>query len=281
MIGPYCQGCGGSVQGWMCQGCGLPFRERSDGALVVDLETLAGNASTNAEGTKARSAVVSPTPSEGGVEPQREISDEQILAAATAIRESSVAWADEPEEFAHLIELTPAEVRKLFAVLAHPNHQASGGLVEALNLLSIRLPLGEEQYPISARSEHQMLTRVVPQRDLELFMRALASPTHQASDVSGLVEDWKEGREEGRLAARPWREGDPLPAVGQMTLVSGIHGDIESDQHRAFLWRRVVGYGEDRKFICLQAKGCWPTVERTENCWFARKALAQAQQVKP
>ncbi|MNS15289.1 hypothetical protein D3C72_469210 [compost metagenome] len=84
------------------------------------------------------------------------------------------------------------------------------------------------------------------------------------------VEPWKEGREEGRLAARPWRKGDPVPAVGTMVLVSGAHGDIESDQHRAFQWRRVIGYGVDgADFICLQNKGCWPTVERMENCWFA------------
>lgn len=73
----------------------------------------------------------------------------------------------------------------------------------------------------------------------------------------------------GRLADAPWREGDDLPEVGSDVLVSGVHADVESDQHRAFLWRTVVGYGEGDKFICLQARGCWPTVERTVNCWFA------------
>lgn len=76
-------------------------------------------------------------------------------------------------------------------------------------------------------------------------------------------------RAEGRLAERPWRVGDPLPAVGSVVLVSGVHGDIESDQHRGYLRRTVIGYGKDNAFICLQTEGCWPTVERTTNCWFA------------
>jgi len=57
----------------------------------------------------------------GAVEAARKAlkpTDEAILAAATAIRESSVAWANDPEDFAHLIELTPPEVRQLLAALA-------------------------------------------------------------------------------------------------------------------------------------------------------------------
>lgn len=73
----------------------------------------------------------------------------------------------------------------------------------------------------------------------------------------------------GRLAPRPWQEGDPLPTTGSQCLVSGVHCDVESDQHRAYSWRTVVGYGVGNKFICLQTNDCWPTVERTENCWFA------------
>lgn len=73
----------------------------------------------------------------------------------------------------------------------------------------------------------------------------------------------------GRLASRPYRAGDDLPAAGSTTLVSGAHGDVESDQHRGYGWRRVLGYSPDLKFICLQTPGCWPTVERLENCWFA------------
>lgn len=101
------------------------------------------------------------------------------------------------------------------------------------------------------------------------LLRHIAALPPEAPAREG-VEPWKEGREEGRLAARPWRKGDPVPAVGTMVLVSGANGDIESDQHRAFQWRRVIGYGVDgADFICLQNKGCWPTVERMENCWFA------------
>lgn len=60
-----------------------------------------------------------------------------------------------------------------------------------------------------------------------------------------------------------------------MVLVSGVHADIESDQHRAYMWRRVVGYGEGDAFICLQTRDCWPTVERTTNCWFAEITKAR------
>lgn len=73
----------------------------------------------------------------------------------------------------------------------------------------------------------------------------------------------------GRLAPRPYRGGDDLPAVGSTTLVSGVNCDVESDQHRAYGWRRVIGYTPDLKFVCLHSPGCWPTVERLENCWFA------------
>lgn len=76
-------------------------------------------------------------------------------------------------------------------------------------------------------------------------------------------------RIEGRLAKRPFQEGDPLPAVGSTCLVSGANCDIESDQHRGYGWRQVIGYTDNKQFICLQTEGCWPTVERTENCWFA------------
>lgn len=77
------------------------------------------------------------------------------------------------------------------------------------------------------------------------------------------------GSVEGRLAAKPWRAGDPLPAVGSAVLVSGANCDVDSDQHRAFMWRTVVGYGDQDRFVCLQTGSCWPTVERLENCWFA------------
>lgn len=73
----------------------------------------------------------------------------------------------------------------------------------------------------------------------------------------------------GRLAKRPYEAGDPMPAVGSKCLVSGANCDVESDQHRAYGWRTVVGYGVNDEFICMQTRDCWPTVERLSNCWFA------------
>jgi hypothetical protein len=73
----------------------------------------------------------------------------------------------------------------------------------------------------------------------------------------------------GRLAAHPYQPGDPLPALASSCLVSGANCDVDSDQHRAYSWRQVIGYSDDLQFICLQTPGCWPTVERTTNCWFA------------
>jgi hypothetical protein len=34
---PHCQSCGGEIQGWTCQGCGLTFRENDAGRLVADV----------------------------------------------------------------------------------------------------------------------------------------------------------------------------------------------------------------------------------------------------
>lgn len=73
----------------------------------------------------------------------------------------------------------------------------------------------------------------------------------------------------GRLAKRPYRDGDSLPEVGALCLVAGSNSDVESDQHRSYLWLKVIGYTDDRQFVCLQKPGCWPTVERLTNCWFA------------
>lgn len=89
------------------------------------------------------------------------------------------------------------------------------------------------------------------------------------------------GSVEGRLAPRPHQAGDQLPKTGSMCLVSGANCDIESDQHRGYMWRQVVGFTDDDEFVCLQTPGCWPTVERTSNCWFAeipepRAAVAKA-----
>jgi hypothetical protein len=73
----------------------------------------------------------------------------------------------------------------------------------------------------------------------------------------------------GRLAKRPYEPGDPLPALGTECLVSGANCDVQSDQHRSYSWRTVISYTDDRQFVCMQTKNCWPTVERVANCWFA------------
>ena len=80
----------------------------------------------------------------------------------------------------------------------------------------------------------------------------------------------------GRLAPRPYRVGDAMPDVGSLTLVSGANCDMESDQHRSYSWRRVIGYSDDRQFVCLQTSNCWPTVERMTSCWFARTGAPNA-----
>lgn len=72
----------------------------------------------------------------------------------------------------------------------------------------------------------------------------------------------------GRLAPRRWAPGDPRPRVGTLTLVAGINTDVDSDQHRRYSWRQVLGYSDDGMFVCLQTSRCWPTVERVDNCWF-------------
>lgn len=71
-----------------------------------------------------------------------------------------------------------------------------------------------------------------------------------------------------RIAKRPYQPGDPLPEVGSMCLVAGANSDIHSDQNRSYGERLVIGYTPDGIFVCLQTPGCWPTVERLENCWF-------------
>jgi hypothetical protein len=86
----------------------------------------------------------------------------------------------------------------------------------------------------------------------------------------------------GRLAAHPYRGGDRLPEVGDSALVSGANSDVESDQHRSYTLRKVIGYTDDKQFVCLQTGDCWPTVERLANCWFAdaaHDALARISQL--
>lgn len=86
----------------------------------------------------------------------------------------------------------------------------------------------------------------------------------------------------GRLAPRRWQQGDLLAKVGELMLISGPHADVDSDQHRCFTWRKVIGYAEGTTFVCLQTAGCWPTVERLENCWVSEvRTLATPAQAAP
>jgi hypothetical protein len=73
---------------------------------------------------------------------------------------------------------------------------------------------------------------------------------------------------EHRLTQRAYQKGDPLPATGSLCFVSGANQDIESDQHRSYAWRKVIGYSDGGKFIILQRGDSWPTIERITNCWF-------------
>ncbi|WP_312689588.1 hypothetical protein [Brevundimonas nasdae] len=74
--------------------------------LIEEIETLA-----------AAPHQPQPAAREEAPEGAGEFTDEAILKAATEVRESSVAWADNPEEFSHLIELTPDEISRLIATL--------------------------------------------------------------------------------------------------------------------------------------------------------------------
>lgn len=72
-----------------------------------------------------------------------------------------------------------------------------------------------------------------------------------------------------RLAKRAYIIGDELPAVGETVLVAGSNTDITCDQDRKYTEMLIVAYTPDRFFVCLQAKNCWPVVEKLTNCWFA------------
>ena len=94
-------------------------------------------------------------------------------------------------------------------------------------------------------------------RDLRIALETCRTWFQLHTPTAPLINDLGDG------------EHPVLPAVYSYCLVSGANMDIQSDQHRAYSWRRVIGYSEDRRFICLQTEGCWPTVERIEKCWFA------------
>lgn len=99
------------------------------------------------------SAVTASSPMGG-----EELSDDEICKAATAIRASSVAWAKEPDEFSHLIELTPAELRQLLAALQPSPAKVSEPVVVgpemAERLARYLSPLCFENRRRSSRNQH-------------------------------------------------------------------------------------------------------------------------------
>lgn len=142
------------------------------------------------------------------------------------------------------------------------------GYDAATNTVSVTAPVAQE--PIATLHGDGCWTWKKPrhQHDAAFFkMDVYAAPV--AAQPSVPEYPTRTGRAEGRLAGRPFQSGDVLPAPGSYCLVSGANCDIESDQHRGYSWRQVLGYSNDRQFICLQTNDCWPTVERTANCWFA------------
>lgn len=72
-----------------------------------------------------------------------------------------------------------------------------------------------------------------------------------------------------RLAKRSYQKGDFLPPVGSHVLMSSANQDITSDQDRSYNLSIVIGYSPCGNFVCFQKEeGCWPFVEKLENCWF-------------
>lgn len=73
-----------------------------------------------------------------------------------------------------------------------------------------------------------------------------------------------------------WRQGLLTPVVGSTCEIAGANTDVSCDQDRKFSLVTVIGYSTCGRFICAQHKGCWPTVERLDNCWFRPVALQHA-----
>lgn len=135
----------------------------------------------------------------------------------------------------------------------------------ALNAADRKLELLQQAHDRS-HAEVLRLAEKLRQYESGNGMHLNAAPADR--DVMQLpTYEVRSGSVNGRLAKQPYSQGDALPAIGSFCLVSGANCDIESDQHRAFYWKKVVGYADG--FVCLQVDGCWPTVERLTNCWFA------------
>ncbi len=73
---------------------------------------------------------------------------------------------------------------------------------------------------------------------------------------------------EATFEARPqeaW-EGQGLPPVGTLCEWHGPNSD--GPDGWVYTESNVVAYTDDGLFICMQKPGCWPVVQRIDNCEF-------------
>ncbi|MBG6882049.1 hypothetical protein I5J06_00485 [Pseudomonas aeruginosa] len=76
------------------------------------------------------------------------------------------------------------------------------------------------------------------------------------------------GEREAKFEARPqesWN-GQGLPPVGTLCEWHGPNSD--GPDGWVYTESNVVAYTDDGLFICMQKPGCWPVVQRIDNCEF-------------
>ncbi|MCT5733985.1 hypothetical protein LZM23_29285, partial [Pseudomonas aeruginosa] len=64
---------------------------------------------------------------------------------------------------------------------------------------------------------------------------------------------------------KPW-DGQGLPPVGTLCEWHGPNSD--GPDGWVYTESNVVAYTDDGLFICMQKQGCWPVVQRIDNCEF-------------
>lgn len=89
----------------------------------------------------------------------------------------------------------------------------------------------------------------------------------------GLGAEWKYGGDvsaerEATFEARPQEQwdGQGLPPVGTLCEWHGPSSD--GPDGWVYTESNVVAYTDDGLFICMQKPGCWPVVQRIDNCEF-------------
>ncbi|MFU3489281.1 hypothetical protein ACM7KH_02825 [Pseudomonas aeruginosa] len=83
---------------------------------------------------------------------------------------------------------------------------------------------------------------------------------HTSCDVSAEREATFEARPQD-----PW-DGQGLPPVGTLCEWHGPNSD--GPDGWVYTESNVVAYTDDGLFICMQKPGCWPVVQRIDNCEF-------------